>query len=147
MMQVCLYSALGRQNVVVGRALIAERGYRPIPADIRRCREAIVAAEDGSPLKSLSQIDDFFSTSECRDMLFHVQEHRVALPEIKSFLEANDLQFMGFNLDPTILGRFAVRFPEPSARLNLDCWYQFEIEAPKTFLGMYQFSVSKPLKG
>ena len=42
-MQVGLYSELARQNVVAARALIAERGYRPIPDDIRRCREDIMA--------------------------------------------------------------------------------------------------------
>jgi SAM-dependent methyltransferase len=143
-MQICLYSELGRQNVVAGRAMIAERGYRPTLEDIRRCREEIIAAPDGSLLKSLSQIDDFYSTSECRDMLFHIQEHRVGLPQIKSFVEANGLQFTGFNLDGAILQRFAKRFPNPSARLNLDCWHRFETEAPTTFFGMYQFWVRKP---
>ena len=47
-MQVGLYSESARQNVVAARALIAERGYRPIPEDIRRCREEILAADDGS---------------------------------------------------------------------------------------------------
>jgi len=34
-----LYSALARRNVNASRALIAERGYRPVPDDIRRFRE------------------------------------------------------------------------------------------------------------
>jgi SAM-dependent methyltransferase len=143
-MQICLYSEIGRQNVVAGRALIAERGYRPIPGDIRRCREEILAAPDGSLVKSLNQIDEFYSTSECRDLLFHVQEHRITLPQIKSFLAANNLQFTGFNVDQTTIRRFAMRFPEPSAVLDLDCWHRFEIESPNTFLGMYQFWVRKP---
>jgi SAM-dependent methyltransferase len=143
-MQVCLYSALARQNVVAGRALIAKRGYRPIPEDIRHCREAIMAAEDASPLQSLARADDFFSTSEFRDMLFHVQERRITLPEIKSFLAENKLEFAGFNLDQAALRQFSARFPGPSALLNLDCWHRYEVEAPSTFLGMYQFWVRKP---
>ncbi|MGC2080394.1 MAG: methyltransferase domain-containing protein [Xanthobacteraceae bacterium] len=143
-MQVCLYSALARQNVVAGRALIAERSYRPIPEDIRHCREAIMAADDASPLKSLARADDFFSTSEFRDMLFHVQEHRITLPEIRSFLAENKLEFAGFNLDQAALRQFSARFPGPSALLNLDCWHRYEVEAPSTFLGMYQFWVRKP---
>jgi SAM-dependent methyltransferase len=143
-MQVCLYSALARQNVIAGRALIAERGYRPIPEDIRQCREAIIAADDGSMLKSLVRADDFFSTSEFRDMLFHVQEHRITLPEIKSFLVENKLEFAGFNLDQAALRQFSARFPGPSALLNLDRWHRYEVEVPSTFLGMYQFSVRKP---
>ena len=45
-MQVGLYSELGRREFVAARALIAERGYRPIAEDIRRCRADIVAAAD-----------------------------------------------------------------------------------------------------
>jgi SAM-dependent methyltransferase len=143
-MQVCLYSALARQNVVAGRALIAERGYRPIPEDIRECREAIVAADDGSLLQSLARADDFFSASEFRDLLFHVQEHRITLPEIKSFLTENKLEFAGFNLGRAALRQFRARFPGPSALLDLDRWHRYEVEVPSTFLGMYQFSVRKP---
>jgi SAM-dependent methyltransferase len=143
-MQVCVYSALARQNVVAGRALIAERGYRPIPEDVRQCREAIVAADDGSLLQSLARADDFFSASEFRDMLFHVQEHRITLPEIKLFLAENRLEFAGFNLGQAALRQFGARFPGPSALLDLDAWHRYEVEEPSTFLGMYQFSVRKP---
>jgi SAM-dependent methyltransferase/tetratricopeptide (TPR) repeat protein len=143
-MQVCLYSALARQNVLAGRTLVAERGYRPIPEDIRQCREAIIAADDGSLLKSLVGADDFFSTSEFRDMLFHVQEHRITLPEIRSFLAENKLEFAGFNLDQAARRQFSARFPGPAALLDLDRWHRHEVEVPNTFLGMYQFSVRKP---
>ncbi len=143
-MELGLYSAQARRNVVAARALIAQRGYRPTADDIRRCREEIAAAEDGSLLKSLTQSSDFFTISECRDMLFHPQEHRLTLPEINAFLAANDLQFMGFALPPPVLRRFALRFPAESALTDLGCWHAFECEAPETFGGMYLFTVRKP---
>ena len=142
-MEVGLYSEQGRRNVVAARAMIAQRGYRPIAEDIRRCREDIATAEDGSLLKSLTRSDDFFSMSECRDLLFHPQEHRLTLPDIKAFLADNNLQFAGFVLAPAILRRFAMRFPEPTAMTNLDRWNTFESEAPDTFAGMYVFSLQK----
>jgi SAM-dependent methyltransferase len=142
-MQVGLYSALARVDVTEARALIAERGYRPVPEDIRTCREAVIAAEEGSLLRSIIRWKDFFSLNECRDLLFHVREHRVSLPEIKSFLATNGLQFVGFMLDAPTFQRFATRFPEPSARRELDCWKDFEVEAPDTFAGMYQFWIHK----
>jgi len=142
-MQVGLYSELARQNIVAARALIAERGYRPIPEDIRRCREDIMAAEDPL-LKSVVNANDFFVTSECRDLLFHVLEHRITLREIKSFLAANDVQFVGFFLDAPTLHLFATRFPERAALTDLDRWDAFETEAPGTFANMYQFWVHKP---
>jgi tetratricopeptide (TPR) repeat protein/SAM-dependent methyltransferase len=142
-MQVGLYSELARQNVVAARALIAARQYRPIPEDIRRCRQDIIMTDD-AVMKSLTLWGDFFSTDECRDLLFHVQEHRIDMPQIKAFLAANGVQFAGFILDSTILQRFAARFPGAAAMLDLDCWHSFESEAPDTFAGMYQFWVRKP---
>src|SRR5580704_128118 len=143
-MQVGLYSKLARQNVVAARALIAERGYRPVPQDIRRCREEILAAEDGSLLKSASTFSDFFTTNECRDLIFHVQEHQMTLPDIKAFLAENGVQFTGFVLDPAAVQQFTARFPEPEAMLDLDRWHAFETQAPATFAKMYQFFVRKP---
>jgi tetratricopeptide (TPR) repeat protein/SAM-dependent methyltransferase len=142
-MRVGLYSKLARQNVVAARALIAARGYRATPEDIRRCREEILAAEDGSLLKSVIMFGDFFTTNECRDLIFHVQEHRVTLREIKTFLAANDLQFGGLILDVATTQRFSARFPEPDALLDLDRWQAFEILAPETFAAMYRFTVRK----
>ena len=143
-MAVGLYSAQARRNVVAGRALIAQRGYQPTPDDIRRCREEIAAAEDGSLLKSLTRWEDFFTISECRDLLFHSQEHRLTLPDIKAFLVANDLQFIRFALSPSTLRRFTLRFPGEAAMTDLDRWHAFECEAPETFRSMYQFRVRKP---
>jgi tetratricopeptide (TPR) repeat protein/2-polyprenyl-3-methyl-5-hydroxy-6-metoxy-1,4-benzoquinol methylase len=142
-MQVGLYSELARQNIVAARALIAERGYRPVPDDIRRCRQDILAADDGSLLRTLTKVADFFTTDECRDLLFHVQEHRMTLPAIKSFVPANDLEFVGFALDAATRQLFAARFPDPAAATDLDCWHAFETEMPQTFASMYQFGVRK----
>ncbi len=141
-MQVGLYSEMARQNIVAARALIAERGYQPIPEDIRRCREDIIGSNDPL-LKSVTKWDDFFATNECRDLLFHVQEHRITLREIKSFLAANEAQFAGFLLDTRTLQRFATRFPRREDLTDLDCWHLFETEAPDTFANMYQFRVRK----
>jgi SAM-dependent methyltransferase len=143
-MLVGLYSQLARRAIVEARSLIADRGYRPIPDDIRRCREEIMAADDGSALKSVIQWNDFFAISECRDLLFHAQEQRTTLREIKTFLAANRVQFSGFMLDPATLQRFVTRFPEPAALTDLDRWHDFEVQEPGTFAAMYQFCVQKP---
>ncbi len=94
-MHVCLYSELGRHDVVATRALIAERRLAPSPAEIRRCRQDLLE----TPLRSITRFDDYFSMSECRDLLFHVQESRTTIPEIKTFLAENKLKFIGFAFD------------------------------------------------
>jgi tetratricopeptide (TPR) repeat protein/SAM-dependent methyltransferase len=142
-MQVGLYSELARQNVVAARALIAARGYRPTPDGIRRCRQDIISSDD--PLiRSVTAWADFFSADECRDLIFHVQEHRIDLHGIKTFLAANGVSFAGFILDAPVLQQFAQRFPDRASMLDLDCWHRFETEAPNTFSGMYSFWVRKP---
>ena len=144
-MLVGLYSELARQGIIAARRLIADRGYRPIPQDIRHCREEVMATDDGSLLKSAIHWNDFFTMNECRDLIFHVQEHHTTLREIKLFLGAAGVRFGGFMLDALTLQRFATRFPEPAAMTNLDCWQAFETQAPSTFAAMYQFWVHKPV--
>jgi 2-polyprenyl-3-methyl-5-hydroxy-6-metoxy-1,4-benzoquinol methylase len=144
-MLVGLYSELARQGIVAARRLIADRGYRPIPHDIRHCREEVMAADGGSLLKSVIQWNDFFTMNECRDLIFHVQEHHITLREIKLFLTGGGVQFGGFMLDALTVQRFVTRFPEPAAMTNLDCWQAFETQAPSTFAAMYQFWVHKPV--
>ncbi len=143
LMQVGLYSEVARRNVVAARALIAERGFEPTPEGIRRCREYIMTTDDPT-LKSVAQWEDFFATSECRDLLFHVQEHRTTLPRIKSFMAANGIEFAGFIPEPSMQRRFAARHPDPAALLDLDCWDALESEVPSLFANMYQFWVRKP---
>jgi SAM-dependent methyltransferase/tetratricopeptide (TPR) repeat protein len=141
-MQVGLYSKLARRHIAAARALIAERNYQPAAADIRRCREEIIASED-SLLRLVLEGSDFYTTSECRDLLFHVQEHATVLPEIKAFLDANGVQFARFFIDTLTEHAFAKRFLDPAMLNDLDCWHTFEVDFPSTFAGMYQFSVRK----
>jgi hypothetical protein len=82
--------------------------------------------------------------SECRDLLFHVQEYQHTLPEIKAFLAAENLQFLGFDVDPRVLRFYAATNPGDPAAVDLDAWHRFETEHPATFAGMYQFYVQKP---
>lgn len=146
-MQVGLYSELARRNIVAAHELIAHRGYRPVAEDIRRCRDEIMALKNGSFLKSVTMWADFFTTNECGTLLFRFNEHRLTLPQIKSFLAANDLEFMGFILDAAVLHRFTTRFPQPEALTDLDLWQAFENQAPQTFAGLYEFSVRKAAAG
>ncbi len=139
-----LYSALARRNVVAARAFIAEQRYQPTPADIRSCRQAMAGAAEGTPLKRLSGSLDFYSMSGCRDLLFHVQEHGLTLPEIETFLSANSLVFLGFDVGPSVTRSYGTRFPEDVAMTDLRHWNAFEQEQPDTFAGMYQFWVQKP---
>ena len=138
-MRVGLYSELARRDVVAARAFIAERGYRPTADDIRRCRQELL----NSPLEGATKAGDFFSTSECRDLLFHSQECRMTIPQIKSFLAENDLRFIGFEFAPQILQHYRGLFGGDNSMRDLDRWHAFETARPGTFAGMYQFWIQK----
>src|SRR5215510_463630 len=140
-MTVGLYSELARAEIVAARAFIAERGYRATAEDIRRCRQELL--DDAGRFARITESADFFSTSGCRDLLFHVQEHRLTIPQIATFLAENDLAFIGFDLDPATQQRYRARFPDDPAMTDLASWDMFEREHPDTFVGMYQFWVQK----
>ena len=91
----------------------------------------------------LPQSRDFYTVSGCRDLLFHVLEHRMTLPQIKAFIAANGLTFRGFDLDAATLQAYRTRYPADQAATDLDCWHAFEEVYPNTFVRMYQFRVRK----
>ena len=142
LMRLGLYSQRARGDVVAARAFIAARGYASDAIDIRRCRQDLI--ENFGRFERLTSRRDFFVTSECRDLLFHVQEHRFTLPQIKDLLGTFGLHFMGFLLEPSVIQEYRVRFPGDNAKTNLDHWNDFENVFPDTFAGMYRFWVQKP---
>lgn len=142
-MQLGFYSRLARRHVIKAREIIAARGYASTPDDIIRFRRDLVAAA-GAELQWLANIQDFYSTSEFRDLVFHVQELCLTLDQIEAFLAASGLRFLGFELDPVALQQYRARFPNEPAGTNLRNWTRFEADHPDTFAGMYQFWIQKP---
>ena len=146
-MRLGFYSALARRHIVKAREFIAARGYAGTADDIRRFRQDDLAVGNpGIDLQSLSQFPDFYSTSECRDLLFHVQEHRLTLGQIGSFLAELGVHFIGFELDRSVLHQYRVRFTDDPSATNLRNWARFEADNPDTFAGMYQFWIQKPTR-
>ena len=142
-MRVGLYSETARRSIVEARALIAGRGYQPTADGIRALRQTIVREKDEPRWRSIVQTLDFYSTSGCRDIFFHVMEHRFTIPEIKSFLDQSGLRFLGFELDRKVIDKFQACFPGADALTSLDHWHAFEADNPQTFLKMYIFSVCR----
>lgn len=142
-MKLGFYSEVARRNIVRIRSFIADQGYGSTVDEIRQCRQDLIdldkSADFGTALKS----SDFFSISTCRDLLFHVQEHRMTLTSIDAFLRENNLVFLGFEINAAVLHAYKLRFPDDLAATNLALWQVFENENPDTFFGMYQFWIQK----
>jgi 2-polyprenyl-3-methyl-5-hydroxy-6-metoxy-1,4-benzoquinol methylase/Flp pilus assembly protein TadD len=138
LMLVGLYSAMARQSLLAARAFIAERGYRATAEDIRACRQKLIQRFGMPPFR------DFSSTSGCRDLLFNVMEHQFSIPQIRAFLDAHHLTFLGFGqLPPDVRKKFQQQFSDADAMRDLAAWHAFEQKNPLTFGNMYFFWVQK----
>jgi len=144
-MGLAFYSEIARRQVVKAREFIVAHGYASTPSDICRFRQDLLLKHMGVELLWLSKMADFYSTSDCRDLFFHVEEHRLTLGQIESFIAEFGLAFVGFELDARALYRYHERFTDDPSGTNLRDWDQFEADNPDTFVGMYQFWVQRPI--
>jgi Tfp pilus assembly protein PilF/2-polyprenyl-3-methyl-5-hydroxy-6-metoxy-1,4-benzoquinol methylase len=142
-MRIALYSEVARWGVVAARREIAERGYGASAAEIRRFRGELMQRSD-SAAQNVMRMIDFYSTSECRDFLFHTQEHRMTLPAIKRFLAEQNLGLVSMEVASLTARQYATHFPNDPAMTNLDNWDEFERNNPHTFETMYRFWVQAP---
>lgn len=142
-MKLGFYSETARRNIVKARAEIAAQGSGASAGEIRRRRHEIADRfKDDGPGASIDS-PDFYSISACRDLLFHVQEHRMTLTAIDAFLKENRLNFIGFELPAGVLANYHHQHPNDPAATDLQQWQSYEDEHPDTFVGMYQFWVQK----
>ena len=142
LMHLGFYSEAGRGPIVAAHRYIAERGYRGTVADIRRCRQELIAARRAD-LPDVAELGDFYSTSACRDLLFHVAEQRITLPELEAILGAEDLALVGFQVEAQIAARYRQDFPADPTMTNLANWHALERQHRYIFSGMYLFWVRR----
>lgn len=144
-MKIGLYSEAGRRPVVAARRFIEERGFDATPDGIRRCRRAIMALDADHPARPVAERPDFYATSTCRDLIFHVHEHRYTLPELEGMIAELGLEFLGFELaSRDNARRYRERYPDDPEMRDLSRWHIFEQDEPGTFSGMYLFWLRRP---
>ncbi len=140
LMKIALYSDAARQSVVLCRDWIEQQGFASTPEGIREFRQAILAMDDENPLKDIVNWTDFFSLSMCRDLVFHVKEHRVTLPWIKSTLDDLHLRCLFMRIsNPFFKKEYLSMFPGDRQLTDLDKLHEYEKHNPATFRDMYQF--------
>lgn len=139
-MNIGLYSKTARNDINCARDIIAKSGLKAVHSDIKKAREMIFDLPKDNPARSVLKRHDFYSTSGCRDLLFHEQEIQMTLPEIENILGDLNLGFEGFNTLPAnIIQKYKALFSDDPKCLNLQNWHMFELDNPDTFKGMYQF--------
>lgn len=135
-----LYSEIGRRAVVEARRHIAQRQYADTAEGIRALRRELMLAGAPAQLQDVvSPASDFWTLSDCRDLLFHVEEHRFTLPQIGGLLDAAGLEFLGVQFghaaDRT---RYRTENPQSGAMRDLQRLHLHEVQHPKIFGDTYR---------
>jgi len=140
LMKIGLYSELGRRSIVAARDLVATNRLDASPDGIRQARQLIAQLPPDHAAYQVQQRPDFYSMSTCRDMIMHVQEHRLDTSQLELWLEALQLEFLGFELSSSIIARdYRSRFPDDPDMRSLRNWGEFEQDNTGAFSGMYLF--------
>lgn len=145
LIKLALYSRLAREPLVEAREFIRSSGiFGSGEHDIRAFRRQVLEGGADGALAELTGSTDFFSLSECRDLLFHVHEVQFDLPGIRRLLEKSGLEFLGFELAiPEVEQGF--RREHADAELSdLRAWEAYEQRHPESFRSMYHFWCRKP---
>ncbi len=139
-----LYSASGRENIQACRQRIAADGIGSTPADIAQFRRRIIDGTDAA-LAEVMETRDFFSTSMCRDLLFHVHELNTTPKGLAADIAAAGLEFIGFEgfEDAGINAAYLEAYADDPAQTNLVNWDAFEA-AHGPLTNMYVFWCRKP---
>ena len=141
LMNIGLYSKLGRKDSIEARAIIQKHGLDFKRGNLLKFRKQII---DGKfpQLGHLQHSRSFFDESSLRDALFHVKEHHFTIPQIDEILSKLKLRFIGFEFaDKRINKSFEATHTGSSDLYDLNKWHDFELENTSTFNGMYQFWV------
>ena len=141
LMRIGLYSELARRHIVKLREEIRDAGTGSKDFEMKLFRLNMIESEK-KQYKDIQNFNDFYSLSEFRDLLFHVQEHRFTIPKIKGCLSDLGLKFCGFESE-NIISQFKLTNINKEDTYNLDKWHIFEEANPRAFVGMYEFWCQK----
>lgn len=139
LLSIGLYSEIARQPIVEARAHIDREGYPANLDGIRLLRRDLMLRKKPELEAVMSPASDFWTTSDCRDLLFHVNEHRFTLPQISDMLRAAELAFLGVEFgNETDRTRFLSALDSPMAVQDANALHRYEVEHPEVFGDTYR---------
>jgi hypothetical protein len=141
LIKIGLYSELARDSIVTMREEISQSGIGSSDNAMKLFRSNVINSSQQDH-KNIRSFGDFYSLSELRDLLFHVQEHRFTIPQIKDCLSKLGLKFCGFE-SGKIVKNFKLTNTGKDDPYDLDKWDLYEKDNPRSFPGMYQFWCQK----
>lgn len=143
--KVGLYSEVARKAYIEGQDFAKQHGFSSTLEGIRSFRRAIMELPTNNEMRRLvTGSSDFYTTSLVRDLIFHVQEHRMSLPQIKEMTDRLGLECVSFVISDVVsIKRYERQFPDDPDRCKIMNWHAIEQQYPLTFIGMYQFWCQK----
>ena len=141
LMRISLYSELGRQDVVKIREEIIRKGVGLSKDSMRSFRNDLIKSNKEHH-KRITSSTDFNTLSTLRDLLFHVQEHRFNIPQIKDCMLILGLRFCGFETNK-IVDHFKRTHTGKDDPTDLEKWDQYEKANTFAFGNCYEFWCQK----
>lgn len=139
LMRIALYSAHARWAINKARDVIKKH-------DIGFDAESIISfrrdIQNYLKLKEIRYIENFYDyyfLPECRDLLFHVQEHQFDLNKINDILDQFELEFLQFHLSGAEIDRYKRQNKEDVDARDLKRWAAWEENNADLFRAMYVF--------
>ncbi len=146
MFRVGLYSSRGRQGIFAARKIIAGEGIGDSAAEIVAFRQRVFLDPPSGDFKRIKERVDFYTTSNCRDLLFHVHEDNYTPKRLHEEITELGLDFVGFE-EYEALGlnnAYRAMFADDVSMTNLLNWEEFEKSQVETPEG-YVFWCQKPM--
>ncbi|MDC3205668.1 tetratricopeptide repeat protein, partial [Paracoccaceae bacterium] len=141
LMKIGLYSEIARQHIVEIKKEISNAGISSSDATMTSFRSTMIISNQNHH-KQILDSGDFYSLSTLRDLLFHVQEHRFTIRQLKHCICDLGLKFCGFE-GKKIVSHFKQTNIYKDNVYDLDKWQSYEKANPQAFAGMYQFWCQK----
>jgi 2-polyprenyl-3-methyl-5-hydroxy-6-metoxy-1,4-benzoquinol methylase len=143
-MKIALYSETARKQVITFRKLIAQNKQQSgKDLDQRLLRQALLMNQIPGDWNEIVNSHDFYSMSNCRDLIFHEQEHQFTPNKISILLADNQLDFIGMLPTTSARQAFEQSIGNMYDKNTLENWNKVEQEQEDIFSGMYQFYCRK----
>ena len=141
LMKIGLYSQFARKHIAELREKISSSKVGLTDDDMKSFRHTLIRSTSHAD-RQILLFDDFYCLDELKDLLFHVNEHRFTLTQIKKCLFELDLVFCGFETNH-LLQEYKTRNREAEDCYDLEKWQVFEEQNQSLFANMYQFWCQK----
>jgi 2-polyprenyl-3-methyl-5-hydroxy-6-metoxy-1,4-benzoquinol methylase len=143
-MKIALYSETARKQVISFRKLMAHNKQQSgQDLDQRLLRQALLMNQIPGDWGDIINSNDFFSMSNCRDLIFHAQEQQFTPNTISNLLTNNQLDFIGMLATTSAQQAFKTTIGKLNGHNTLENWDKVEQRQQDIFSGMYQFYCRK----